>query len=289
MVIVATSDVHLGYENAEKAAFDCFLDTVVRDDPTVTHLVLIGDIVDMWRRDASGVFLENRDTFNRLIEIQKRIPVHYVAGNHDFHGNKLKNSQKTRYPFDFVHEDCGGAAGFLVAHDCLRLGEEGRNYRFVHGHQFDAEQSEVMSEALCRVMSDGAGDFESGLWAAYTRDWGELKYFFSVLFLFTKRNVRKTGERLLSGPGSRLKDTLDSVEQGACNAVTGDEILVFGHTHHPFISGKKNVINTGSWVTGEGSSYHNTWVRLEPAGPRVFALDIGEITDRIRKDCKKAP
>jgi UDP-2,3-diacylglucosamine pyrophosphatase LpxH len=287
MVIVATSDVHLGYENADKTAFNRFLDDTAKD-PTITHLILIGDIVDMWRRDASGVFLENKDTFGRIAEIQKRIPVYYVAGNHDFHVNKLKNTQNHHYPFDFVHEDCKQVMGLTALHDCLRMRVEGKNYRFVHGHQFDKEQTEVMSDALCRMMSDEAGDFESDIWATYTREWGELKYFFSILSLFIKRNVRKTSERLQSGPEVRLRETLDSVEQKACDTVDGDEILIFGHTHHPFVNEKKNVVNTGSWVKEEDSSYHNTYVRLEPTGPRVFAVGIGEITDKIRKDCHKS-
>ena len=60
IVIIATSDQHLGYKNSDKIAFNLFLD-YLQDADNVTHFVLLGDVVDMWRRDASGVFLENRD------------------------------------------------------------------------------------------------------------------------------------------------------------------------------------------------------------------------------------
>ncbi len=52
------SDQHLGYENSDKKSFNQFLDSLL-NEREVTDLVLLGDVVDMWRRDASGVFLEN--------------------------------------------------------------------------------------------------------------------------------------------------------------------------------------------------------------------------------------
>ncbi|MDA4134067.1 MAG: hypothetical protein OK441_00675 [Thaumarchaeota archaeon] len=74
MAIVAVSDQHLGIDAADKAAFDRFLDQL-QNDSGVTDLVLLGDVVDMWRRDASGVFLENKDTFNKVISLQKKMRV----------------------------------------------------------------------------------------------------------------------------------------------------------------------------------------------------------------------
>jgi UDP-2,3-diacylglucosamine pyrophosphatase LpxH len=45
-VIVATSDVHLGYYCSDENLFKRFLDDVV-DTKEVTHFVLVGDILDM--------------------------------------------------------------------------------------------------------------------------------------------------------------------------------------------------------------------------------------------------
>ncbi|MGD1061518.1 MAG: hypothetical protein ABR879_08695, partial [Methanomassiliicoccales archaeon] len=61
MKTIVVSDVHLGSEKSDKEAFNAFLISL-HDDNEVTDLVLLGDLVDMWRRDASGVFLENMDT-----------------------------------------------------------------------------------------------------------------------------------------------------------------------------------------------------------------------------------
>jgi UDP-2,3-diacylglucosamine pyrophosphatase LpxH len=260
MVIVVTSDHHLGYESSDKAAFNAFLDQIL-GDTSVTHFVLLGDVVDMWRRDASGVFLENRDTFDRIAALSESVQVHYVAGNHDFHVLQLQDHS---YAFDFV--------------ESLSLSEGGRNYRFVHGYQFDDLQQKPLMEALCRVMSDTAGDFETGAWATLTRDWSDLHYFISLLF--EKRSVRKEVEMLQLPPKLRLAGTLGDVERAACSSVQAGEVLVFGHTHRPFINESGTVANAGSWVKDD--PVHNTYVRLEAAGPRLFVFGGGEILDRVK-------
>jgi len=57
LAIIAVSDLHIGFYASNKAAFIRFLGKL-QSDPNVTDLVLLGDIVDMRRRDSSGVFLE---------------------------------------------------------------------------------------------------------------------------------------------------------------------------------------------------------------------------------------
>ena len=85
MKVVVTSDQHLGYANSDKAAFNAFLDNLSQRSD-VTHFVLLGDVVDMWRRDASGVFLEHHDTVTKLLALKsKGVQIFYVAGNHDYH------------------------------------------------------------------------------------------------------------------------------------------------------------------------------------------------------------
>ena len=97
MAIIVVSDLHLGFDGSDKAAFIRFLGKL-QSDPSVTDLVFLGDIVDMWRRDSSGVFLENHDVLDLIIELQKKMRVYYVAGNHDFHVLKL---QGLGYPINF--------------------------------------------------------------------------------------------------------------------------------------------------------------------------------------------
>ena len=91
------SDIHLGYKNSDKTSFNRFLDSLQSDNET-TDLVLLGDIVDMWRRDASGVSLENWDIVQKIISLKQKMRVHYVAGNHDYHVLLMRGHS---YPFSF--------------------------------------------------------------------------------------------------------------------------------------------------------------------------------------------
>ena len=125
------------------------------DDKELKELVLLGDIVDMWRRDASGVFLENMDTMEIVKGLQKNIKVDYVAGNHDYHVLKLKNrAPHYRYPFEFSRE--------------LEIVDGGRTIIFMHGYEFEyGHEIGLMRpsmEVLCRMMSDYDGVEEEKLW-----------------------------------------------------------------------------------------------------------------------------
>jgi len=68
------------------------------------------------------------------------------------------------------------------------------------------------------------------------------------------------------------------VEKKARSSVQAKEILVFGHTHRPFINDAENLVNVGSWVTTV--PVHNTFLRLEEGKPRLFVFEGTEITDR---------
>jgi UDP-2,3-diacylglucosamine pyrophosphatase LpxH len=68
MGIIAVSDVHLGYLKEDdskqslsnKTGFcDLLRDIEARDD--INHLVICGDMLDMWRRDMVGVTIEKSE------------------------------------------------------------------------------------------------------------------------------------------------------------------------------------------------------------------------------------
>ena len=46
-----------------------------------------------------GVFLENKDTMDKVIALQKKLRVYYIAGNHDYRVLKL---QGHGYPVTFL-------------------------------------------------------------------------------------------------------------------------------------------------------------------------------------------
>jgi len=222
-------------------------------------MVLLGDLVDMWRRDASGVFLENHDTIAKILSLKsKGVQVFYVAGNHDYHVLNLANPS---YPLQFTKE--------------VNLTDGQINYHFVHGYEFDPEQKVTLMALLCRVMSDKDGALETNLWT----DFNNLNNIFSKIEpSFVKADLAKITERLRRRPEERLKDSLDKINLAACNAVKSGEVLIFGHTHAPFINKAENVVNTGSWV--KDAAIHNTYVELTGGKPRLFVFGGQEITER---------
>ena len=144
---MVVSDVHLGSANCDRASFNSFLSSL-REDVQLTDLVLLGDIVDMWRRDASGVFLENMDTVQLIKDLQGKVRVHWVAGNHDYHLLKLKNrAPHYRYPFEFKRN--------------LEIVDGGRTIKFMHGYEFEyGHELRIMRPSLdiiCHFMSDYDG------------------------------------------------------------------------------------------------------------------------------------
>jgi UDP-2,3-diacylglucosamine pyrophosphatase LpxH len=198
---VVVSDVHLGSENSDKTAFNAFL-TSLSDDDEVTDLVLLGDIVDMWRRDASGVFLENMDTVQIIKELQKTITVHCVAGNHDYHLLKLKNrAAHYHYPLEF--------------NETLELVDGEHTYRFMHGYEFEYGNElkfmRPVMEVLCHIMSDAEGVNEDELWVYLARKLSDLQY-----SVFThhmeKDDMKMMARSLKDGPERRLEDKLEDVE-----------------------------------------------------------------------------
>jgi UDP-2,3-diacylglucosamine pyrophosphatase LpxH len=258
--VVIVSDVHLGYENSDKEAFKSFLKSL-QQDRELTDLVLLGDIVDMWRRDASGVFFENHSVIEVILELSKKATIHYVAGNHDFHVLQLK---KHAYPFHFDKD--------------LLLTDGQFKYHFLHGYEFDAAQKEPIMEALCRVMSDEVGSFESGVWATLTATWSDLQYFLATLF-HKKKALKQEIDNIQLKPEERLKETRSDLKKQVASTVVPNEIIVFGHTHRPFVNKTENVVNTGSWVTD--AVVHNTYAVLSNGKPRLFMFEGEEIQERV--------
>ena len=257
MAIIAVSDLHLGFEQCDKPAFIRFLEKL-HSDPSITDLVFVGDIVDMWRRDASGIFLENHEILDQIIDLQKKMNFHYITGNHDYHLLKL---QGRGYPLQFLEE--------------LTLQQDGVSCRFIHGWEFDELQRVHFMESLCHAMSDHKGDRDSNIWAHLTRDEGDLSRAFHAVEHIGKRKIADT---LQLDPQERLKETLKGVEKKARSTVKPGEVLVFGHTHRPFINKEENLVNTGSWLMN--APVHNTFVRLDGGKPRLFVFEGAEITER---------
>lgn len=259
--MVVASDQHLGYEKSNASSFSAFLDYVSsRND--VSSLVILGDFIDMWRRDVSGLFFEHHDALEKILEFErggKELSV--VAGNHDYHLLKLLGHQ---YPFTF--DDKVRAQGSSIS------------YRMVHGWEFDLAQHPIAMEALCHNMSDDAGQARSDFYNFFKTVGDKLK----DLFEFHGGHQAYV-DHLMTTPEIRLAPYLDDVERTALKNVEDGEILVFGHTHKPFINTAQNLVNSGSWVAD--ADITNTFVELDGSTARLYVFkskdSVLEIKDRL--------
>jgi UDP-2,3-diacylglucosamine pyrophosphatase LpxH len=257
--IIVTSDQHLGYENSNVCDFKNFLDYIFEADGDVQSLILLGDLIDMWRRDASGLFLEFSEIVSKLLKltIAKKIGVYIVAGNHDYHLLKLQNYG---YQFKFyaaIPESSPSSSSPAIT----LTATGGKKYTFKHGWEFDLAQHPLIMEGMCDNMSDEAGQVRSSIYHLLET---AKDYFASglkeIIYYHNKKGVGYL-ENLLLPPERRLELYLPDVEKKAHDSVGEGETLIFGHTHKPFISSDHKVVNTGSWVSDAETS--NTFVQIE--------------------------
>lgn len=180
---IAVSDLHLGYDKADKEAFKVFLLNLL--DIRVNHLLLVGDILDMWRRDNEKLIDDNEDILKMLQNLRNNGNVgtiHYVIGNHDFSIELMKDDFPILSELFTFHP--GSSSNRVWAE--LPLAKEGkklsdRSFKFMHGHQLSAgavdpiiPMYDGICAALCR-QGDLGGRITSVLW--------DLRYSLPVIFL----------------------------------------------------------------------------------------------------------
>ena len=246
-MIVVVSDTHLGTEDigpgyANRGAFTEFL-CYVRDELQPDHLILNGDIEDLWRRDMRSVTRDDFDVFAAFEECSDRgIDVHYVLGNHDWYARKdTAAGRRSFYETDYEPE--------LV----LEYGET--TYAFVHGHQFDPGQDPWYFDKLALVSDDVIGASFSQKWAMYTEARSYLSALKTALKLYRDRITRgKLADRITRM--DRCQTACDAREQyrEARRYVREEpdvDVICTGHTHHAAIIADESVANSGSWVADE--------------------------------------
>jgi UDP-2,3-diacylglucosamine pyrophosphatase LpxH len=79
---VVLSDCHLGYEGFNEVEFKGFLD-FLETEGGVSRLVLLGDMLELWRTDPVKSFSIAHGYLERLHQLAKE--TYYVVGNHDYH------------------------------------------------------------------------------------------------------------------------------------------------------------------------------------------------------------
>ncbi len=238
-MIVAVSDMHIGYEKSNKDDFLRFLDEIKSEK--IDHFVLIGDVFDFWRRNSVKAILENQEVINEIMELNAD-NIHYLIGNHDYYVLEWYQKFKDRYPF-------------TVSKD-LRLEDGGNKFYFTHGYEMEVlvnydlnlETYEKFSRDMC-WNSDERGSFVSKIWDTFKSISRE-----EVDELKLKPSKRKEMENIYRFATSPTKYLFLGLQQ--------DETLIFGHTHLPFIEEEHKIANTGAWVNEFGKEIQNSYVEI---------------------------
>lgn len=244
-MIIAVSDVHLGCEGSNREAFMSFLSRC--DSTDVDHLVLLGDILDFWRRNNAQVVIENADVLDRIACLKAK-NVHYIIGNHDYSIMRLSKRYEESYHFP--------------VHRSLRLTDGGTKLYFTHGYEMEVlttyeplsvEAYEKFCERMC-YSEDILGEYANNLW-----NWIENRKgsWWRYRAIRTDSRNRADEDRIRGLALSRGKYILLGMHP--------DEKLIFGHTHDPFVSPDNMVANTGSWFLEPGANNgrpRNTYIKI---------------------------
>ena len=243
-MIIAVSDVHLGYEKSNRESFREFLERCMTIE--IEHFVILGDLLDFWRCNNAQAVIDHQDILGLIGRLNAK-NIHYIPGNHDIYFHKLADIYGERYPFR--------------VRKWLTLDDGGSRINFRHGYELEVlanlepmtiEGYERLSERMC-FTERITGGILSWLWD----------------FIENGSDMGRKVGHIRKPPYER--DHFDKVRELALSkgvyALLGmrpGEKLVYGHTHQPFINAEKTVANTGSWVDeGPEDRPRNTYVVIE--------------------------
>ena len=260
MIIVA-SDVHLGYDKCNYEAFASFLNKC--NSSSIDHLVLLGDLLDFWRRNNAEIVMDERyaEIFNLLGNLTIK-NIHYIVGNHDYHMLRLNERYEKEYGTTTVFP--------FTIRPSLRLSDNGNTFYFIHGYELevllnlkplDIESYENLSDHMCSG-GDVVGGLAGGIWD-----------------IIQRLNLKRKFTDLDKAPHER--ETIDNIEKFAESkgvymllGMKPDEKLVFGHTHKPFINDDRTIANTGSWVKeATNGQPQNTYVKISSGQMELKTFD----------------
>lgn len=281
--IVVVSDIHLGTEGIDGVVppnrdhFKNFLRKFPEKlepklDLKPKHLVLNGDIDDLWRRNIRTLTRENYDIYNLLAELRKNeVEIHYILGNHDWYARRDRMSrsrdQRENY-YDTNYEP-----------EC-ELKTHGTSYKFKHGYEFDrvvwgfARTAERIGggdphrlfDRLAEFDGDVYGDRQEQLWNRVRR------------FLPPRVDLSQFGPMLEQLDAENRKHELGIAPGRAMATVRKDDSihwLCIGHTHVPGIRSDSSVENGGVANSGAWEGGNDTFLLLEKS-PGLWRWNNGD-------------
>lgn len=270
-MIIAVSDTHLGYEYSDSEKFKKFLDSdLVTNLSKSDHLVLLGDILEFWRKQNVDAIIKHEEELNRILRLTKKTNIHYIVGNHDYTIQHFYNNYKKNFPYSHYNVD---------VRKFLRLTDVNSKYFFMHGYQFEVISSfepltiddyENISTVLCDRTNNLIGGTMTSLWDLFqnfkfrTELLGNENISIESLF-----NAKSFDQIDMIKPPEERKENMNKVDKAAqSSALRGiffgiqeDEFLIFGHTHRPLLKKDKRVANSGSWITY--AQQPNTYIQIK--------------------------
>jgi UDP-2,3-diacylglucosamine pyrophosphatase LpxH len=200
-MIIAISDLHLGSPLANKRGFRGFIREFLQPNQgDISHLILLGDILDLWRNTNSRVLAENADIIMELGQLEMKKS--YIIGNHDYAILNLLSDQgqETSTPIETT-----GALDHVT--DSMELTQDGLNLKFIHGHQIDywsvLRFYTIFSQAMCFVNIDD--QYLYNVWNIVNQFASELPPKTQTKVKNISRQTQVELEQKLAGPLGNMK------------------------------------------------------------------------------------
>jgi len=223
------SDAHLGLgsreeERAKENRLIAFLDHIRGD---ARELFIVGDLFDAWFEYRTVIPKGFHRLFAKLDELtEANIPVHYLAGNHDY------------WMRDFFHDELG----MMTHHDPFTTTVDGKKILIHHGDGLATNDTGY--RILKKVLRS-----KINIWL-YT-------WLHPDLGLALARSSSKKSRHYTSTKDYGEEDGM--VQFARAKIDEGYDIVIMGHRHDPMCKeiGNGVYINLGDWI------HHNTYACLE--------------------------
>ena len=183
-MIIAVSDLHLGDSHSNEKGFLNFIQNFLKpNQEEITHLVLLGDILDFWGKNTTVVMQDHSHIFDAISSLD--FETHYLVGNHDF---------ALTDPRMVFRDDITVGKDLSITDGITKL-------RFVHGHQLSYWYAlsfyEFFSHAMCYVTED---DETSALWAIFQNNLPEIPTSVKEKANSLSEEKKRQIEKKLAGP-----------------------------------------------------------------------------------------
>ena len=228
MEVVSISDTHLGSIEGQSSKVSEFIQTEVQEI-SPDKFIIAGDFFDLWAGNPRELIEESTGIIDGIMQLDSDVVL--IAGNHDW---ALVNQLNDLIPFE-VHAEYTFNSG-------------GRDFRAMHGHQFDLISSHIRNTRLS------------------TKDRTVITELYQAQMKYGIGGLSK-GIRALQN--SSFHDKLSRVESRARNY--SNEYLIFGHTHTPNIN--EDFVNSGDWTELDRPLYGDD---IQPDEKYVY-INNGEV------------